>query len=116
VITVDGAKSPNYNFTYVNGTLTILPSLQSAVIPNAFTPNGDGVNDFWNIPELADFPTCIVSIYTRYGSLVFQSRGYGKPWDGTSNGSPVPMGTYYYIIDPRQDNIKPLSGYVAVIR
>lgn len=116
VITVDGAKSPNYDFTYVNGTLTILPSLQTAIIPNAFTPNGDGVNDYWDIPELADFPACIVSIYTRYGSLVFQSRGYGKPWDGTSKGSPVPMGTYYYIIDPRQDNIKPISGYVAVIR
>ena len=115
-IEVDGASSPNYNFNYVSGTLTILPSLQYVTIPNAFTPNGDGVNDLWNIPQLADYPNCLVSVYSRYGNLVFQARGYNKPWDGTSKGSLVPAGTYYYRIDAGLDGIKPLSGYVAVIR
>ena len=115
-IQVDGASSPNYTFNYVYGTLTILPSLQFVTIPNAFTPNGDGINDLWNIPQLADYPNCLVSVYSRYGNLVFQARGYGKPWDGTSNGTLVPAGTYYYRIDAGLAGIKPLSGYVAVLR
>jgi len=89
--------------------------LTSITIPNTFTPNGDGVNDTWNIPMLAYFPQCLVSIYTRYGSMVYQSRGYNTPWAGTDKNSPVPIGTYYYIINP-SDGSKQLSGYVAVIR
>ncbi len=115
-IQVDGASSPNYQFNYVSGTLTILPSLQFVTIPNAFTPNGDGINDLWNIPQLIDYPNCLVSVYSRYGNLVFQARGYSKPWDGTFNGSIVPAGTYYYRIDAGLAGLRPLAGYVAVIR
>jgi len=115
-ITVTGGDSPNYTIFDVSGVLTISPSLQYVTIPNAFTPNGDGINDYWNIPELVDYPNCMVSIYTRYGNLVFQSRGYGKPWDGTYKGTPVPVGTYYYIIDAGQQGQQLLSGFVAVLR
>ena len=115
-ITVGGAEAANYTITFLPGTLTISLSPTSVQIPNAFTPNGDGVNDVWNIDKLTDaFPQCLVSIYTRSGSLIFQSRGYPVPWDGTNKGSPVPFGTYYYIIDP-QPGAPELSGYVAVIR
>ena len=86
------------------------------MIPNAFTPNGDGINDLWNIKSIEAYPKCIVSVYSRYGTLVYQSKGYPRSWDGTSNGSPVPTGTYYYIINLNADNSKPLTGYVAVIR
>ncbi|MFI5161292.1 MAG: gliding motility-associated C-terminal domain-containing protein [Sphingobacteriales bacterium] len=115
VITIDGAKSPNYDIQHIPGTLTISAAPQSIVVPNAFSPNGDGINDLWNIKSLTDFPQCVVSVYSRNGSLVFQSRGYVKPWDGTYNGSPVPTGTYYYIIDPKS-GLQQLSGYVAVLR
>lgn len=115
-IQVIGGSSPNYIINPVGGTLTITPSPSEIVVPNAFTPNGDGINDFWDIKTLVDFPQCLVSVYTRYGSLVFQSRGYPKPWDGTSNGSPVPTGTYYYIINPNQPGFGLLSGFVAVLR
>ncbi len=114
-ISISDAASPNYDIKQLAGTLTINPAPASIVVPNAFTPNGDGINDVWNIQSLIDFPQCLVSVYTRNGSLVFQSRGYGKPWDGTYNGSPVPTGTYYYIIDP-QGGLQQLSGYVAVLR
>ncbi|MBS1531541.1 MAG: gliding motility-associated C-terminal domain-containing protein [Bacteroidetes bacterium] len=115
-IHVSGGSSHNYTIIPVDGTLTITPSPSEINVPNAFTPNGDGINDFWNIKQLTDFPQCIVSVYSRYGGLVFQSHGYAKPWDGTSSGSPVPAGTYYYIINPNLDGLPVLSGYVAVLR
>jgi gliding motility-associated-like protein len=84
-------------------------------IPNAFTPNGDGINDTWDVYVLQFYPNCKVFIYTRWGQLVFSSTGYPKAWDGTFNGKQLPVGTYYYIIDLK--NNKPLlSGYVAIIR
>ncbi|MEO6851970.1 MAG: gliding motility-associated C-terminal domain-containing protein, partial [Mucilaginibacter sp.] len=115
-ITVKGAAAPDYAFNYIYGTLTILsPSPQSIVIPNTFTPNGDNINDVWNISELIYFPNCLVSIYTRYGGLVYQSKGYSQPWDGTSNGKTLPVGTYYYIIN-LQNGIRPLAGPITILR
>jgi gliding motility-associated-like protein len=114
-IHVSGGFSLNYLMNPVDGTLTVVPSPGEIVVPNAFSPNGDGINDLWNINALADFPQCLVSVYSRNGSLVFQSKGYARPWDGTYSGSPVPTGTYYYIIN-FQGGLQQLSGYVAVLR
>ncbi|HTI58538.1 beta-propeller fold lactonase family protein [Mucilaginibacter sp.] len=115
-IVTGNAEAANYTITFLPGTLTVKLSPLSVQIPNAFTPNGDGVNDVWNIESLAAYPHCRVSIYSRYGNMVFQSRGYAKPWDGTVNGVSAPVGAYYYIIYPDENNIQVLSGYVAVIR
>lgn len=84
-------------------------------IPNAFTPNGDGNNDTWNIPALANYPDCIVTVFNRYGISLFNSVGYVKAWNGRYNGNDLPVGTYYYIIDPKNGQAK-LSGYVLIIR
>jgi gliding motility-associated-like protein len=89
--------------------------LKAPLIPNIFSPNGDGIHDRWEIAYLASYPGCIVDIYNRYGQLVYHSIGYDKPWDGTVNGKHVPVGTYYYIIDPKNGRQK-MSGYVDVIR
>ncbi len=110
-----GARSNNYNFTYEPGTLTITQNNPSILIPNAFTPNGDGINDVWNISSLIDYPQCKVMIYNRYGVLIYQSRGYSKPWDGTYNGSLLPAGAYYYILD-LQNGTSKLSGCLTLIR
>jgi gliding motility-associated-like protein len=68
-------------------------------IPNVFTPNGDGKNDVWNIDGLDDFPDVTVSVFNRWGDLMFESdKGYTKSWDGTYNGTASPAATYYYII------------------
>ncbi|HEX6914503.1 MAG TPA: choice-of-anchor L domain-containing protein [Chitinophagaceae bacterium] len=69
-------------------------------IPNAFSPNGDGVNDRWNIGNIHQFPQCDVYIYNRYGQQMFYSRGYKTPWDGSHNGKALSPATYYYVIDP----------------
>ena len=94
-------------------TMNILP-IPPVVIPNTFTPNGDGINDTWNISNLAYYPTSTISIYNRYGTLLYQSRGYNVQWDGTYNGKPLPEGTYAYIID--LGTAGKLSGSVSIIR
>ncbi len=89
--------------------------LKGPEIPNIFSPNGDGVHDKWIIKYLDTYPGGTVEIFNRYGQLIFRSVGYGTPWDGTIDGKPVPIGTYYYIVNPKNGR-KTMSGYVDVIR
>jgi gliding motility-associated-like protein len=84
-------------------------------IPNVFTPNKDGINDSWQVKYLAAFSDCTVDMYNRYGQLVYHSAGYNKPWDGNFNGKPLPAATYYFIINLQKD-LKPLSGFVDIVR
>ncbi|HZI02090.1 MAG TPA: gliding motility-associated C-terminal domain-containing protein, partial [Flavisolibacter sp.] len=95
-----------------NVKVTILKAL---VIPNVFSPNGDGTNDRWEIRYLDTYPDATVEIFNRYGQPVFQSKGYSRPWDGTYKGNPLPAGTYYYIINPKNGR-KQVAGYVDIIR
>ncbi len=85
-------------------------------IVNSFTPNNDGVNDYWYIKNIDDYPKASINVFTRYGQQVFQSIGYGKPWDGNSNGSKLPAGTYYYIIDLKEDDLPKQSGWILIVR
>lgn len=89
--------------------------LKPITIPNIFSPNGDGIYDTWVIPSLANYPGATVQIFTRTGQKIFSSEGYDKPWDGTFNGKPVPVATYYYVIDPKLIP-KIFSGSVTVVR
>jgi gliding motility-associated-like protein len=89
--------------------------LKQPEIPNVFTPNGDGVNDRWQIRYLKDYPDCKVEIFNRYGQSVYTSTGYTQEWNGTSNGRQLPAGTYYYIIN-QKTGLKPLSGFVDIVR
>lgn len=85
------------------------------VIANTFTPNNDGVNDFWDIPGLVAYTGATVDVFDRSGQKIFHSVGYGVPWDGTYNGKPLPFGTYYYIVDTKF--LKPVfSGYVTIVK
>lgn len=84
-------------------------------VPNAFSPNGDGINDTWNIVGLVDYEGATLEIFDRYGQPVLKSAGYNKPWDGTRNGKPLPVATYYYIITP-QNGLQPITGSVTIIR
>lgn len=84
-------------------------------MPNAFTPNGDGINDTWEIKYLDSFPGCTINIFSRNGKKVFSSIGYPVPWDGRTNNSILPVGVYYYIIDPKNGR-KTISGYITVIK
>jgi gliding motility-associated-like protein len=96
--------------------MTILAPATISVV-NTFTPNGDGINDLWEIPDLSFFPNCLVTIYNRYGAVLFQSRGYSQSWDGNYKGRKLPVATYYYVID--LNGAVPtakVGGYVTIIR
>jgi len=84
-------------------------------VSNTFTPNGDGINDNWEIKGLVAYESSTVDVYNRYGQALFHSVGYPKPWDGTYQGKALPSGTYYYIVNTKMNNIV-LSGYVVILR
>jgi gliding motility-associated-like protein len=86
-------------------------------IPNAFSPNGDGINDRWEIKYLDKFPGASVQVFNRYGQVVYTATGHqpGNGWDGRLKGQVLPMGTYYYIIDLKNGHEK-LSGSITIIK
>lgn len=92
-----------------------ITSLKLPRAPNTFTPNGDGVNDLWEIKYLEQYPGSILEVYTTRGQLVYRSVGYAGKWDGTQNGRALPFGTYYYVIDPKSGRAK-ISGYVTILK
>ncbi len=83
--------------------------------PNTFTPNGDGINDKWEIQYLNDYPGCIIEVYNTAGTLVYRTVGYSTPWDGTYKGQQLPAGTYYYVLDPKNGRSR-IAGYVTILR
>jgi gliding motility-associated-like protein len=111
LVVIDDNKcetSDSIKITVAGGTSKIL-------VPNAFSPNGDGINDTWIISNLSAYPGATVDVFNRYGQLVFHSENYNKAWDGTYNGNPLPMGTYYYIIDLK-NNEKKMAGSVTIFK
>lgn len=83
-------------------------------IPNAFSPNGDGINDTWIIDNLFLYEDAKLNIYNEWGNLVFQGENDSE-WDGTYNGNTLPNGTYYYILKVLNDN-ETYKGGVTIIR
>jgi gliding motility-associated-like protein len=88
--------------------------LKNPVIPNAFSPNGDGINDVWIIQYLDSYQGATVDIYNRYGQKVYNSIGYSNPWNGKYNGKTLPVGTYYYVINPKNGR-QILSGSITIV-
>jgi gliding motility-associated-like protein len=86
------------------------------IIPNAISPNGDDINDVWNIGLKELYPNIEIKIFNRWGKLIWRSeKGYPQPWDGRSNGKALPIDSYHYIID-YNNNRKPLIGNVTIVR
>lgn len=91
----------------------IEPNEDCLFISNAITPNGDGANDEWLIGGLSEFPDSQVQVFNLWGQIIFDSKGYGTPWDGTYEGKPVSVADYYYIISYSPDT-EPITGVVTV--
>jgi gliding motility-associated-like protein len=88
--------------------------LKAPIVPNALSPNGDGIHDRWDIAYIESYPGCVIDVYNRYGQLVYHTVNYLTPWDGKINGKQAPVGTYYYIINPKNGR-KPITGFVDII-
>jgi len=85
---------------------------------SGFTPNGDGVNDLWEIPCLNAF-TNRVQVFNRWGQKVFEAENYDSTWDGKNLGQDVPDATYYYVIEidnPLYPSPTIYKGTVTIIR
>ncbi len=87
------------------------------IFPTVITPNFDGKNDEFRIDNLDLFyPECQVTIVNRWGSIVYESKGYKNPWDGTYEGKSLPLGTYFYHILLNDDEKTKYSGPISIIR
>lgn len=96
--------------------LTVVPYCVKPM--EAFTPNGDGVNDLWFITNGNCLAKAKAEVFNRYGSKVFESNDYKNTWDGTYKGKKLPDGTYYYVIKYQLINgrIVTLKGNVTILR
>jgi gliding motility-associated-like protein len=93
-------------------TVTVLPRVR---IPNAFSPNGDSRDDTWQIDNLDQYANNHVVVYNRWGAKVFEAANYSRSreWNGTINGQPTPVGTYYYLIT--LGNGRSFAGPITVV-
>lgn len=85
----------------------------------AFTPNGDGINDLWLVTNgNGCLSKAKAQVFNRYGAKVFEANDYKNNWNGTYNGKPLPDGTYYFVITYRLINGKDefLKGNVTILR
>jgi gliding motility-associated-like protein len=111
-------EARDFNGCTVTDSLTLAPLNDICVgIPNAFSPDGDGINEYWNIARIALYSEAEVVILNRWGEMVWKSaKGYPDPWDGrASNGKILPMDSYHYAIDLHNGE-KPIVGHVTIIR
>ena len=88
------------------------------IIPNAITPNGDGINDYWKISHTDCVLKTNVSVYNRYGSLVYHADDYQNNWNGTYRSAACPDGTYYYVIKVTYANKseRMIRGNITILR
>lgn len=122
-ITITGTDGTN--FSTCNFTLSAR-CVKELNIPQFISPNTDGRNDTWEIPELVNYPKNVVKVFNRWGNLVFEQKGYYTGWDARSNvdnganrlmdNKQLPEGTYYYIIDLGEPDTEPYVGYMQIKR
>ncbi len=121
---IDGDGDPTNDDSDGDGIPDYLDDEVNMDIPEGFSPNGDGMNDFWKIDGIENYPNNIVRVFNRWGNIVFEVRGYdnqSRKWTSQSNvgliigARQVPDGTYFYVIDLGNGG-KPISGYIIVNR
>ena len=104
-------------------TITPHPDTLSIKVPNVFSPNGDGVNDFWSI-IIYDYGVALIdlqaSVYDRWGDEVFQSTNVNQVWLGhTKTGRACSSGSYFYVItytNGSTNKLEQLKGFVELLR
>ncbi len=109
-------KVVDTNGCTVSDTLVVSKgSCPAFSIPNAFSPNGDGIDDTWNMKGLKTTDNINVEIYNRYGILIYKNLRSYTSWDGTNHGNPAPIGVYYYIVTLAESG-KTYKGTLTLLR
>jgi len=95
----------------------VLLDAGSLLIPNSFSPNGDGINDFFNV-NVTNLKKYTLRIFNRYGETIFSTNNIFNSWDGTWHGKPMPAGAYFYTILATDlfDKEVRYSGSITLIR
>ena len=82
-----------------------------------FSPNGDGINDFFEIGEIHRYPNNEVWVYDNAGNLVFNDKEYNNSWQGNLNGgNPLPQGSYFYRVDADSNGTTDYKGWIYITR
>ncbi|MEE1946807.1 gliding motility-associated C-terminal domain-containing protein [Pedobacter sp. KR3-3] len=97
----------------ISVTVRVVKEIQ---IPNAFSPNLDGVNDTWEIKNLDSHLGSKLTVYNRNGTMVYQAFNYAGGWDGKHKNKPLPVGVYYYAIALNDKKSTIYTGSVTIIR
>ncbi|MBO9674606.1 MAG: tandem-95 repeat protein, partial [Sphingobacteriaceae bacterium] len=101
---------------YTNvAAVTLNTNFTGLTIPNLFTPNGDGINDTFEILGINQYPTNELTIVNRWGNEVFRTKGYQNNWTGEG----LNEGTYYYLLRVKKagsDQYEVFKGYITLIR
>jgi len=85
-------------------------------IPNAFTPNGDGLNDRFRISDIEPGKQWLLQIFNRWGTLIFQTNDLNTGWDGTCFNQPCPCDTYVWVITLESANSRIFKGTVTIVK
>lgn len=105
------------DFGCITSATITLKEPSEVVLPNGFTPNGDGFNDFYVIRGIQGYPENQINIFNRWGSLVYSANGYVNNWSGISNdGNVLPDGTYFIVVDLNTEGKEDLNGYIDIRR
>ena len=104
----------NENYYAAEDEITVEVISTHENIMYLFTPNNDGFNDYWEIPDLDSYGKCEAKVYNRWGKLVFSSTEYHNEWDGTSNGVTLPSAAYYFIL--KTETAGTITGTVNIVR
>lgn len=107
--------SASSSFGCINSDNVTIKVIGGIYIPTGFTPNGDGKNDTWRIPYLDPDWEALVSVYNRYGQIIYSSKGTSISWDGTFKGIQQKADTYIYVFKIPSKNLT-LKGTVTLIR
>jgi len=114
---VVAVQNQNEQIVSVSNTIAVEKPL-TLYAPNAFSPDGDGVNDFFSVKgQGAD--NFSLEVYNRWGQMVYQSDDLNEEWNGDYRGSQVPMGTYVYqvkAVNVSGDNTMVKKGTVVLVR
>jgi gliding motility-associated-like protein len=126
---MNNTATTNYTFTPTPGQCAVTSNIEIVVsnINNAFSPNGDGVNDIFIIPILFNYLDFEIEVFNRWGTKVYYYNNNGSTspswWDGYAtvgllqgNSKPLPVGTYYYIIRLNNKVKEKITGWIYLNR
>ena len=113
-VTIRAYNDGDENYQAAETTAVVEISSTHKDIMYLFTPNGDGFNDYWELPKLQEWGKCNVRVYNRWGKLVYSNPDYDNLWNGTFDGNPLPEGAYYFVI--KTENAGTVSGTVNIVR